>query len=44
MIAYRHYIAKNADFSIPLLIKVRWSSQNASAFDDIIIIAAIAFE
>ena len=35
MIAYRHYIAKNVDFSIFLLIKVWWSSQNLSPFDDI---------
>ena len=44
MIAYRHYITKNVDFSISLLIKVWWSSQNFSAFDDIIIIAVIALE
>ena len=44
MIAYLHYIAKNDDFSISLLIKAWWSSQNFSAFDDIIIIAAIALE
>ena len=43
-IAYRHYITKNVDFSISLLIKVWWSSQSLSAFDDIIIIAVIALE
>ena len=36
MVAYRQYIAKNVDFSISLLIKVWWSSQNFSAYDDII--------
>ena len=44
MITYRHYLAKNVDFSISLLIKVWSSSQNLSAFDDIIITAAIALE
>ena len=44
MIACRHYIAENVDFSISLLIKVLWSSQNFSEFGDIIIIAAIALE
>ena len=44
MVANRHYIAKNVDFSISLLIKVWWSNKNLSAFDDTIIIAAIALE
>ena len=44
MIAYPHYIAKNVALSISLLVKVWWSSQNFSAFDDIIIIAAIDLE
>ena len=44
MIAYRHHVAKNVDLSISFLIKVWWSSQNFSAFDDTIIIAAIALE
>ena len=44
MIEYRHYIAKNVDFSISLLIKVWWNSQNLSTFDDIIIVAANALE
>ena len=33
MIAYRHYITKNFDFSISLLIKVWWSSQNFNALN-----------
>ena len=44
MVTYRHYVAKNVDFSISLLIKAWWSSQNFSAFDDTIIIAVIALE
>ena len=44
MIAYRHYISKNVDFYISLIIKAWWRSTTFSAFDDIIIIAAIALE